>query len=165
MKVTSEKSTIRSVEVRFTIEDLKKCLRFDDEDGNERGLPFNVILNLVTPDRERAPNIWEIVATFDEEVDDNEPVEVDPLAPEVGSQAAHRQGVVLFIIERNGVNGRGITDDQIVKQAKKFGVGESPAKKARRALVDRELVVQAGTRRARGKTTGQPRTIYKLAGR
>jgi len=164
MQITSKKTTVRSVEVRFTIEDLRECLCFTDEDGKERRVSHVAVITCVAPNPEEAPNLWEIVVTFDEEVDD-ESVERDPFAPEPGTRAAHIQGVVLSVIERNGKNGRGMTDAQIVQQVKVFGVGESPAKKARQTLVQRGIVVKVGTRRDPGKTTGKPKAVYKLVGR
>lgn len=160
MEITSERSTIRSVEVRFTIADLKKCIRFKDEDGNERTLPHDAVLTRVTPDPENAPNIWEVVATFEEEVDD-----AAMLPPEI--QASMRQnankGAIIAVLAANGSRGRGMTDEQIIEKVKKLGVNESPAKKARLALMNSGLVVKVGTRRGRGKTTGRAKAVYKLA--
>jgi hypothetical protein len=164
MKITSSKSVVRSVEVRFDIEDIRECLRFTDENGTERPVPSHAIVSRVTPDPENAPNRWEVVATWDEEVDDESEPPGDPLAPVPGTRNANNQGIVLAIFAMHA-KGRGLTDAKLVKEAKKLGLGESPAKKARRALTDRGLIQKVGARRARGKTTGQPRTTYKLAGR
>ena len=169
MKVTSEKlirtSTIRTVEVQFDIEDLKECLMFTDEDGSKRGLPCNVVLSCVTPDPAGAPHHWEVVASFAEEVCENDgswdPLDLRPLWPG-GSAATKNEGAVLAVLASNKSSGRGMTDVQIVKAVSALGIGSSPAKKARCELLRRGVVVKVGVRHSNRKS-GRPRAVYKLS--
>jgi hypothetical protein len=153
MKITSEKVLVRTVEVRFSVEDLKRCLRFKDEDGRERGLPSDAVLSASS---EGATTPWEVVVSFNEEVDEDGETQPTP-----ASAALKNQKAVLAALA-NHANGRGMTDEQIVMAVKSLGVGPSPAKKARIELIRQGLVVKVGTRRGRGKSTGKPRTIYKV---